>query len=259
MKNLYFRTTMRRDNVLSNFIMETALKCASYPRVLIEVFIRRNFGARYFSVGTVLFVAVLLAVMPVIGDRLSLLVHQDYYSGRDSSVDFWLHWGSWYLYLVAFLYTSFRRWVEIQYKPGVFDFARFSLYSGDIHPRFFTLHPLGQRPSIRAVEIFYEPAVFFVAGLVLWFLGQKLGVLLMVSSVFYGLSYAGAYKKGDDFVMDKIDEMILNEEYEDAFVNGNYNNARGARYYISKPNDAYLRQRLKGSIIVDGSDTAIAE
>jgi hypothetical protein len=149
--------------------------------------------------------------------------------------------------------------VEIQYKPGVFDFARFSLYSGDIHPRFFALHPLGHKLSVRAVEIFYEPAVFFVAGLVLWFLGQKLGVLFMVSSVLYGLSYAGAYKKGDNFVLDKIDVIILNEEYEDAFVNGNYNNARGARYYISKPNDAYLRQRLKNAIIVDDSDTAVAE
>ena len=258
-KNLYFRTSVRRDNLLSNLIMDTALKCASYPRVLIEVFIRRNFGVRYFSVGTVIFVAVLLAVIPVIGDRLSHLVHQEYYGGSHSSADFWLHYGTWYLYLAAFLYFSFRRWVEIQYKPGVFDFARYGLYSGDIHPRFFTLHPLGHKPSVRAVEIFYEPAIFFLAGLVLWFLGQKLGVLLMVSSVFYGLSYAGAYKKGDDFVMAKIDEMILNEEYEDAFVNGNYNNARGARYYISRPNDAYLRQRLKDAIIVDGSDTSIAE
>ncbi|MES1161134.1 MAG: hypothetical protein ABUM51_10280 [Bacteroidota bacterium] len=258
-KNLYFRTTVRRDNLLSNFIMDAALKCASYPRVLLEVFIRRNFGVRYFSLATVLFVAVLLALMPVLGHKLPSFGHQDYDGGRDSSGDFWLHHGSWYLFLVAFLYTSFKRWMEIQYKPGVYDFARVTTYSGDIHPRFFTLHPLGQKPSVRAVEIFYEPAVFFVAGLVLWFFGQKLGVLFMVSSIFYGLSYAGAYKKGDDFVMDKIDEMILNEEYEDAFVNGNYNNARGARYYISRPNDAYLRQRLKDAIIVDGSDTAIAE
>ena len=258
-KNLYFRTTVRRDNVLSNFILDTAFKCACYPRVLLEVFIRRNFGTRYFSVGTVLFAAILLAVIPVIGGRLSFLGRHDYYSSLDSSTLFWLHYGSWYLFLVAFLYASFKRWIEIQYKPGVYDFARVTTYSGDIHPRFFTLHPLGYKPSVRAVECVYEPLVFFAFGLVLWFLGQKLGVLFMVSSVFYGLSYAGAYKKGDDFVMDKIDEMILNEEYEDAFVNNNYNNARGGRYTISRPDDKELRQRLKDAIIVDGSDSAVAE
>jgi hypothetical protein len=258
-KNLYFRTAVRRDNVLSRTILNLALKCASFPRALIEVFIRQDMGLRYFSVGTVLFLAIVLGVFPLIGDQLGR-INQSYPGSTDGASSFWLHYGSWYLYLVAFLYFSWKRWAEIRLKPGVFDNAKYTLYEGDIHPRFFMLHPLGQKPSIRSVEVYYEPGVFFVLGLVLWWLlGQPLGLLLMIVSVLYGLSYAGAYKQGNDFIMDKMDEMILNEEYEDAFVNGNHNNSRGARYHISRPTNAELRELLRDSIIVEGSDTATAE
>lgn len=252
-KNLYFRTAVRRSNAVSNFILGTAFRLASPARVLLEVFVRRNFGIRYFSLGMVVFSAVFWGAIPVIKYKIG----SHGYNADNSLSDFWLHYSSWYVFLLAFLHSSWLRWKEVRHKLSVFDFSRYSLYSGDIHPRFFMLHPFGQRPSVRTVEVYYEPGVLFIAGLALWLLSQPLGMLLMIVAVLYGLSYAAAYKQGDDFIMDKIDEMILNEEYEDAFINGNYNNPRGGRYYISRPLPANLRRDLKDQII-DGDDAAIA-
>jgi hypothetical protein len=66
-----------------------------------------------------------------------------------------------------------------------------------------------------------------------------------VSSIFYSIGYLAAYKNGDNFVMDKIDEMILNEELEDAFVNDkDASETRGVRFYARKPNGEDLRRRV---------------
>jgi len=55
-------------------------------------------------------------------------------------------------------------------------------------------------------------------------------MLFMVCSIFYSLSYFAAYKKADDFILDQLDEMIMGEEMEDAFVDDNYNNERGCGF-----------------------------
>lgn len=257
-QNLYFRQAMRRDNDLKNAMFGFALTICSYPKMLLEVFIRKNFGQRYFSLAAGITAFVFLAVLPIGTHALSSIIQSRLSMGyggfyhQDESSGFWLHYGTWYLFLFAFLYFTWKRYREIRTQPGTFDFARYSLSTGDINPVFFNFHPLGLRPSVRSVEVYYEPAAFFIIGIVLTFLGQRLGSLLMVSSIFYGLSYAGAYKKGTDFILDKIDEIILNEDLEDAFINDNVNPSRGARYYMDRPDDISLRRKLKGSIIVDG-------
>jgi hypothetical protein len=254
-KNLYWRTAVRRNNFMSFFILDTAFKLASPARILIEVFIRRNFGRRYWSSGMVLFASVCLAIFPVMRYKIGGLSYRGSYDNNLS--DFWLHYTTYYLFLLAFLRASWFRWKEVKRFSGVFDVEFFTLYSGDIHPRFFGMHPLGRKPSVRSVEVYYEPGVFFLAGLVLWLLSQPLGMLLMIVSVLYGLSYAAAYKQGNDFIDDKNDEMILNEQYENAFVMGDYNDRRGARYYISRPLPEELRRKMKDQII-DGDDDAAA-
>ena len=253
-RNLYWRTVVQRNNFMSFFILNTAFKLASPARILIEVFIRRNFGRRYWSSGMALFAAVTLAVIPVLGYKMGSL---SYHGSYDNSLsNFWLHYTTWYLFLLGFLRASWLRQMEVKPFSGFFDSERYTLYSGDIHHRFFSIHPLGHRPSVRSVEVYYEPGIFFLAGLVLWLLSQPLGMLLMIVSIFYGLSYVAAYKQGDDFIDNKNDEKILNEQYE-AFVMGDYNNPRGARYYISRPLPEELRRKMKNQII-DGDDDAAA-
>ena len=253
-KNIYYRRVLRRENKLQNAIFDFFLKFCSYYRLVLEVFIRKNFGVRYFSMASVVTVGMFLLFLPI---GLRLLPFPTHYNSMadytaDQGWHFWVRYAAWYLFTFAFFYFAWQRRKEIRRNPSVFDFGKFSLYSGDIDPRFFNLHPFGKKPTIRQVETLFEPALFFAAGGALWLIGQKLGVLLMTCSVFYGLGYAGAYKKGDDFVMDKIDEMILNEDLEDVFVNDVVNSERGVRFYADKPDDKTLRRKLADAMVEDG-------
>lgn len=254
-KNLYFRHVLRRENRLQNAMFDFFLRGCSYPRLLLEIFIRANFGQRYFSAASTMTVGVLLALLPIGLRLLPTPAHYDSYQdmAADQGWHFWWHYATWYLFLVAFGYFSWVRSKEIRRNPSVFDFGKLSLYSGDIDPRFFSIQPFGKRPTIRQVETLIEPALFCAAGCAFWAIGQRLGPLLIISSIFYSLSYAGAYKKGDNFVMDKIDEMILNEDLEETFIDGLVNPVRGVRFYGERPNDKRLRRKLADAMI-EGED-----
>lgn len=246
-RNLYFSTLMRRQNVLKSFILDAFLGIASYPRLLLEVFIRKNFGQRYFSIATVVTISIIMALSPLIGDKLSSLRSQDYGGNRGS---FWGHYATWYLFLFAFIYFAWLRWREVKINSSIFDFSRFSLYSGNIHPFFRNLKIAGKTQSIRSIETLLEPTLFFLAGVALLIIGQKLGILLMISSIIYSISYSAAYKNGDNFVMDKIDEIIMNEELTNAFVDDmGAENTRGVRFHMRKPKAKAMRKKLAESFL----------
>jgi hypothetical protein len=157
---------------------------------------------------------------------------------------------AWYLFLLAFIVFAIIRWREVKRNPSVFDFKKFSLYTGDVYSWLYDGKLFGKSLSDRTIEIFIEPALFIIPGIVLLLIGQSLGYLLLISAFCYGISYAAQYKKGDDFVMDKIDEMILNEELESAFVDDEpADKTRGVRFYAQKPDKKSLRQKLADSFI----------
>lgn len=245
-KNLYFRTFYKRQNKVKMFILNLFLELSSYPRLVLEVFFRKNMGERYFSVAAAATVAVILALIPVIGDVFTAMLPRALrgmtggYGKQESH--FWAHYTTWYLFLAAFVYYSYQRYKEVKRNPSVFDFGRFSLTPGDIYPGFYDLRLFGVMPNTRAIETVYEPMAAFLAGLFLTMIGQNVGGLLMLCGVIYALSYSAAYHKGDHFVMDTIDERIMNEEMENAFVGGT--EARGVRFYARKPSHEELRRKV---------------
>lgn len=247
-KNLYYRHVLKRTSILKSFIINLFVGIASWPRLLLEVFIRKNFGERYFSFSVAIFVGTLMALLPV-AFRFGFSV---LFRVRGPSGDFgmfMLDYGSWYVFVGAFLYFSYLHKKAMKRNPSVFDMGKYSLYSGDINPVFKTiLKSLGMKPSIRRIECLIEPALFFIGGFILMMLGQSIGTLILVCSIIYGLSYLGSYYLGDSFVMDKVDEMICNEELFDAFVEGkDASETRGFRFYGHIPKDRAVRETLVGS------------
>lgn len=250
-KNLYYRSVFKRTNKLKETFLNFFLAFCSWPRLLIEVVIRRNFGERYFSFSACLLLAFLIALYPPaiveIQKRMYALLGMEY-----TWLNFLYHQLTLYLYLIGFVYMSIKRRNEIKRLPSVFDFARFSLSAGEIHPYFLNFHWKGKKVSMRTIETKIEPGVFFLAGLGLYILGQTLGGILMYSAIFYSLSYKGAYRQGDHFIMDKIDEMICNEEMVKAFVEGrDANETRGVNFYGRKPADPETRRKLIDTFIGD--------
>lgn len=244
---LYYKVVFQRQSILLEKMLDLFLLFASVPRMLLEVFIRKNFGERYFSAFTAIIVFFVLAVIP-------------YRFGYGASfIDVISDNITWYLYLAGFLVACILRGREIQRQPSEFDFARFSLSTGDIDPRFYALRLGGEVPNVRIIETILEPAFFFIIGAVLLLMSQKLGVLLMVSSVLYSLSYIAAYKKGDDFVLDQIDNALISKNFEEAFVNdADSSQTQGFRHYGRKPADPETRRRVAAIFLDDEDEVAVA-
>lgn len=256
-KNLYFRHVFRRKNHFKTFIYDLFDALASYPRLMLEVFIRRNFGERYFSASSVLTVFIILFALPLLlrrffepkmGSFSDYSEYQGYLKSRDDLIQ--PGFEMWYLFMGAFIVFSIIRAREIARQPSVFNFGRFSLCAGVIHPLFFKIRVGGKPATYRAIETLWEPLGFLIIGIILNLIGQHLGVLLIVSAVFYSISYMSAYHNGDNFIMDKIDEMIMNEELENGFVNEDEGaNSRGVRFYANRPTSKEMRENLAASFI----------
>jgi len=254
-KNLYYRTVLKRENVIGLAFQNFFLSIASYPRLILEVFIRKNFGQRYFSFASILTAAFILIFFPLL---ISWLFPVRGYRA-DPFDDFWTKYLSWYLFTAAFIIFSLLRAREVNNNPSVFDFAKFSLYQGDINPFFYKIQFFDTKPDVRTIEIIYEPAIFLIAGFVLMFSGQNIGILITLASFCYSFSYSAAYAKGDSFVMDKIDEMILNEQMENAFVDDeNGPNSKGVTFRMEKPTSQEMRRKVAETMLEEEEETDLA-
>lgn len=243
-RNLYYSTVYKRQNVLKMSILNFFLVISSYPRLMLEVFLRKNMGERYFNLASAITVAIIFGIAP-------FLVGRSYYSFGQMLSEQKLY----YAFLALFLVFSYLRHLEVKREPSVFDFARFSASSGRIHPIFFKIQLFGKKPSIRTVEIYYEAMPFFLAGILLAIteISPLLGLLFIICSLIYSFSHSGAYMIGDDFIMDRIDEIISNEDLAAAFIKDEVS-PRGFRWYGKKPNSQELREEYFEDICFEGGD-----
>ena len=245
-KNMYYQVVLRRKNLILEFLLTLFLGLASWPRLLLEVYIRKNPGERYFSFSSAISILVLLALFPY------WLAKSANFYGHVTAESVVFKNLAWYVYLSGFLVMALKRRNEVKRLPSVFDFERFSLSSGIVNKQFYNFDFNGKRPNIRTIETILEPGLFLLIGIFLAFFGQTLGYLLMVCSIIYSLSYVAAYHIGDNFIMDKIDEMICNEEMVASFVDGrDPGETRGFNAYGRKPTDPDLRRRVANAFLGD--------
>lgn len=236
-KSLYYRIILRRNNGVGVLLM-MFFAVSSIPRLLLEVFIRKDFGERYFSFSLAIIVTIVLAGWPLMPSGFG-----HYYMGKaDNSL---VPYITWYIYLAAFLYFCVKHQRDLRRNPSVFDFGKFSLYSGKISPGFYNIQFPDRKTDIRRIECLLEPGLFFVAGFFLYMFGQALGSLLMACGIIYSLGYVAAYAVGDNFIMDQIDQIILGEEMEKVFMDdADESETRGIRDHSRKPENRELRRRV---------------
>jgi hypothetical protein len=209
----YFRTVIRRENPIGRGLRNFALLSAPYCRLLIEVFIRKNFGRRYFNLGSAIAAAITTALFPTMA--LIPIV-----AGRNPDI-FKIIWvfGGWFFFIYLFIRKSIDRNKEVEKGPPVINFETYSLSSGfpqtwytDFLAKYFIK---GKKVTIREIETYYEPLPFFLGGLLLTILLQPLGVFLMFISIMYSLSYRQAYKEGDDYILDIGDEYRIKKDLKE--------------------------------------------
>lgn len=261
-KNLYYRTTFKRVNLFKIFFLSMFDAFTGAARSLLEVFTRKNFGERYFLLSSALWIAFILAIIPIIIVKyLSKPQLPPEAYGFDSmepaqqvvqtaSASLMPDYLTWYIFIALYVGMSVKHHLDMRRNPSVFDFDHFSLCTGEINPLFLRIKIPFIETNLRTIECFFEPAVFFSFGVILWLIGQNLGILLVLTSIAYSFNYMNDYMHGDNFIMDKIDEMIANEEMEDAFVNElDESQTRGFRIRGKRPKDEDMRRKLLAPMV----------
>lgn len=211
-------------------------------------------GSRYFSFGTCVFLFIFSLVFLATGILAP--------TGSPAAIKFGgIIVG---IFGFVFLYFANQRRKESRLDQFSVNFQKFSLSTGELTGWFQSKRENGA--SIHKVEILYEPLPFFLIGLVLVLIPftLPLGGILVISSVFYSLSYLGAYAISRDVIMDRIDERICGEEMGLALKEGFENHeARGFRNRSPIPDDEAERIQLYEDLIQSrdktGELTSIAE
>lgn len=236
-KEFFYQTQLGRGNAVRDTFFAICMFLISPTRLLLEVFIRKNFGVRYFNLMSALLLAIFLTVMPI--------WLQDVF-GTES---FWATYTTWYLFVVGFLYVSIIHAISLKKaKAHVFDMNHYSLSRGTWQP-FFRQMPGFATASIRTIEIWLEPAPFFILGAILLGLGQPIGGVLVFCSFFYSVGFSAAYTNGDHHVYNLIDNKILAMGEKDFFkasdeeLKNGVNNPHGIHLTMSRPEA--ITDRLK--------------
>jgi hypothetical protein len=244
-KNPYFRLVLRRRSAIADAFTSFFIFFASYPRLLLEVFIRRKFGDRYFSLTSALTVVAFFFFFPYL---ISFAYVPAYRYDQIELFGFAKAFPSIYIFLGLFLVVSIWHYIDIKRGPSVFNFEKFSLYGGEPNPLFWKIRIGGKVPTPRLIETVYEPLLFLIIGWILIKMDIAVGYIIFTASIFYSFSYVAAYKMGDDFIKDKIDEMICNEDMEEAFVE-NVTSRRGFQFRGEKPDSREQRSTLADEFI----------
>ena len=233
----YYRSFIGRQSFVRDMFLGFFYEICSWPRLLLEVFLRRKMGERYFSLTNALFIFAALCAWP-------------FYS---RTYHFWGSYGLWFAFASAFLGMSFYRKRELRRRQHLFDFSRFSLSAGEPWPQLRQVVFQGQlvRFSPRQLTTLVEPAVAVLPGALLWWgLHQPLGVLLMGCGVNYSLSYVATYQHGTDFLLNEIDKVICQQDLGVTMAAGLAPDfSRGASFPGDLPTDPAQRQQLASAFL----------
>jgi hypothetical protein len=244
----YYRTVFPRRNPVKDWILNLFLGSTSFARLILEVFIRKNMGRRYFKFSGAIVTAIGLLTIPFFPLVLNLFVPSYFGYGFWGTIK---EYSLWYIFVGVFLYFSYLRYKDIKHIKSLFDYEHFSLSTGIVIKPFRDLKFRGEYISPRIREIFIEPLPFFIGGLLLTLLSQKLlGGLFVFSAIVYCISSARAYAEGDDFMLDLIDEIICNKELVRTFKNDEPTQ-HGFQFYGDKPNSQQLRDEMLNKMFDD--------
>lgn len=239
-KNLYYATVFK-NSALENKTLDLVLLSLELPKVILLPFLRNNMGERYFSLLLALFmVGIIYTVTPYLDSTGIANVSHLY------TLD------------VIFLVVSIIRYVQIRQAPSVFDFAKFSYSPGDPYSFFQRIKFRGVPISRRKIDIFAEPLFALIIGFIITVLfTSPAGILIMFCAVCYSVSNLLKARQGDHFIMDKIDEIICNEELSDSFAKGDQMSPRNVPiFYPDRPTNPELRNNTANLLRNDDDDDA---
>jgi hypothetical protein len=236
-KHIFYRDSYRRKKLFNIGFFDNLFDNCSYPRLMLEVFVKRQMGERYLTTTVCAIVWFFLIGFPILWTRVQYfyygLVSPYDYRPEITTVIINSYW-SWYGFTVAYSICAWKRLKETRRRPFEFDFSKYSYSLGATAQVIEKLNIPFVKKTNRNLEMIYEPAPFFVLGILFWIIDQPLGILLILSSIMYAISYFLGYNSSKEYVLDQIDEMRKNVAAKKTF-SPNDDNVDGDKFNLHKP------------------------
>ena len=198
----FYKLMHERRNILTDIIFKLFMSFSSYPKLILEVFVRRQMGHRYFNTASFLSVLAILSFLPDWWHTL-FASSRGWRHSQDQGEGFVL----WYVFVIAYFVFGIMRVVEINRRLKARNYDIMTLSGGRSLDFFANLKVFGKYLTPPQIAIFAEPLPFFLGGLLLHLFGEHIGTVLMFCSICCAFAKAGEYKVGNDFFWDILDKI----------------------------------------------------
>lgn len=237
-QNLFRTIQAGRGNHIFDIITGILFSLSSYPSYIVEVFLRKKFGERYFTTTHAISISiVMLWIWFSIGKQ-----------GREF-IGF-----TWLIFTALFLYKSIRHRMEIKKYGTAYNFDRFSYSDGEILPFWWNIIDtkiFGKTITRYKILIYLEPAIPVISGLFLFAIPftRGVGILLFISGLLFSFrSFMKAHVARNN-LLDMIDDQIIMEAKHDVIVEEKpMSETKGISFPIELPKSQKLRQELSNSM-----------
>jgi len=242
---IHYKSVYDRSGSIKKAVLSIFLLISSSPRLLLEVFVRREMGIRYFNLSQCIRLIVFLFLLPFL---LPFTFGQQWFNILLAN------WG-WYLFLIAFGKFSFDRAVECSRPYGYFDFNHYSISTGRRVRWMDNIKFMGRTLNDRTKDVYLEPILATVVGLLVLLLGQwMLALLLIICAGITSMSYMAAYEDGRNYLLDIIDDHLRNNGLANTLLNNEPTNSN-FHFYGPKPTSDEIRKGFENLLRNDdGTD-----
>lgn len=249
-----YATKFLYKNYVRLIYRQIILALTKFPNLIVAVFLRRNFGERYFTLAASITFAVILYIPYFY--RKELRYMSDFFDTLNIT---------WVIFVTAFLIQSVYRRLEFKRSSQIIHSKTYSYFEGE------TLASLWNWVERKTkyikndeikIERYYEPLLVFLVGLVLFFtyIALFVGLFLMLLAVFHYLRVSVLYAQGKDFLMDEIDKLIISKNLKETILNNKpASETQGFKIPGGRP-EKEIRQEIVNRIYSkDTDDTVLIE
>ncbi|WP_394972562.1 hypothetical protein [uncultured Croceitalea sp.] len=237
-QNIFRSVSAGRNNLIAYLLIDFLFFLSHYPSFIAEVFLRKKFGERYFTLMTAIFIFATMITLFII-------------AGEQGPRFFGYTWP---LFAMFFLVVSIKHRLEIIKYGTTYNFDRFSYSDGHILPFWWDYigkEYYGVTITRYRVHVFLEPAIPVVIGLFLSVIPftRAIGVLIFTSGIFFGIRNFIKAHIARGHILDIIDEQIAMEAKHDVLVEQKpITETKGISFPIELPKSKALRQQLSDSM-----------
>ena len=242
-QNIFRTVSAGRKSEVYALGKDLIFKLSSYPSYIVEVFLRKNFGERYytFSIAIIISIAMLFPMLLEGNLRNFLGI-------------------PWLVFTLAFLYKSIRHRMEFRRFGTSYNFDRYSYSDGEIHPffwNFFGKEILGVKVTRYLIHVLIEPGLPIIIGLFLTAIPftRGTGILILISGVLFCYRNIMKAYAARDYILDIIDEQIVMHGKHDVLMEEKpKNETKGLSFPIELPSNKLLREEMLKSADQNSGD-----